>query len=97
MAIDSIPIPSPLLDPRDGVELAAEAVARMNVACPELTNNDPASPFNVMAESQAFHVEQVLYAINRLPDAVQVVLRVVPAFPWVEESRTVVPAPSSNA
>jgi uncharacterized phage protein gp47/JayE len=72
MAIDSIPIPTPLIDPRDGVELAAEAIARMNAACPELTNNDPASPFAVMAESQAFHVEQVLYAINRLPDAVQV-------------------------
>lgn len=72
MAIETVPIPTPLLDPRNGTELAAEAIARMNEACPELTNNDPASPFNVMAESQAWHVEQVLYAINRLPDAVQV-------------------------
>lgn len=44
----------------------------MSAACPELTNNDPAAPHNVMAESQAWQVEEVLYAINRLPEAVQV-------------------------
>jgi hypothetical protein len=72
VAIDTVEIPTPLLDPRPATQLAAEAVARMSAACPELTNNDPAAPHNVLAESQAWQVEEVLYAINRLPEAVQV-------------------------
>ncbi len=72
MAIESIPIPAPLIDARDGEQLAAEAIARVNAACPELTNNNPGSPHTALAENMAWHVEQVLYAINRLPDLVRI-------------------------
>lgn len=72
MSIEIVPLPSPLLDPRDGEQLAAEAIARVNELCPELTNNNPSSPHTALAEEQALHVEEVLHAINRLPDAVVV-------------------------
>lgn len=72
MSIETIPIPAPLIDPRDGEMLAAEAIARTSAACPELTNNNPGSPHTALIETQAWQVEQVLYAINRLPKLVSV-------------------------
>lgn len=67
MPFDTIPIPAPEIDPRDGEQLAAEAIQRLSEVCPELTNNNPSSPHAALAENQAWHVEQVLYAVNRLP------------------------------
>ncbi len=72
MAIETVPIPTPLLDPRDGELLAAEAIERASAACPELSLNDPSSPQTVLAEAQGWHVAEVLYAINRLPEAAAV-------------------------
>ena len=67
MTFDTIPIPAPDIDPRDGEQLAAEAIQRLSELCPELVNNNPSSPHTALAENQAWHVEQVLYAVNRLP------------------------------
>ena len=67
MPFSTIPIPPPVIDERDGERLAAEAVARLNEACPALTDNNAYSPVNALAENQAWHVEQVLRAVNRLP------------------------------
>jgi uncharacterized phage protein gp47/JayE len=67
MPFDTIPIPAPDIDSRDGERLAAEAIARLNEACPELTNNNAGSLFVALAEEQAWLVEQALYAVNRLP------------------------------
>lgn len=64
---DTIPIPPPDIDPRDGEQLAAEAIQRLSELCPELTNNNPTSPPVRLMHTQAWHVEQVLYAVNRLP------------------------------
>ena len=67
MPFDTVPIPAPDIDPRDGEQLAAEAIQRLSETCPELTNNNPSSAHTALAEGQAWHVEQVLYAVNRLP------------------------------
>lgn len=72
MAIETIPIPAPAIDARYGERLAAEAVERTSAACPELSLNDPASPHTALVEAQAWHVEQVLHAVNRLPERARV-------------------------
>lgn len=62
-------LPAPNLDDRRFQELVDEAKRRVQQRCPEWTDHNVSDPGVTLIETFAYMVDQLIYRLNRVPDA----------------------------